>query len=96
MDFLHLGRTGNRRFAPVLVHPERIETRILEDEEESRDYIRQAWAEEMELYRRSHHELTLSKNTEEYLKEMQKDFLPEDSKVGMIQLWLYLFTNYTI
>ncbi len=60
----------------------------MEDEEESREYIRQAWAEAMDAYRRSNHELKLSKHTEEYLKEMQKEFMPEDSKVGIIQLWL--------
>ena len=88
MDFLPLDRTGNRRFAPVLVHPERVEKHILEDEKESREYIRQAWAEAMELYRNGFHELKLSRKTEEYLKEMQKDFMPEDAKVGVIQLWL--------
>ena len=88
MDFLPLDRTGNRRFAPVLVHPERVEKHILEDENESREYIRQAWAEAMELYRNGFHELKLSRKTEEYLKEMQKDFMPEDAKVGVIQLWL--------
>ena len=88
MDFLPLDRTGNRRFAPVLVHPERVEKHILEDENESREYIRQAWAEAMELYRNGSHELKLSRETEEYLKEMQKDFMPEDAKVGAIQLWL--------
>ena len=88
MDFLPLDRTGNRRFAPVLVHPERVERHILENEKESREYIRQAWAEAMELYRNGSHELKLSRETEEYLKEMQKDFMPEDAKVGVIQLWL--------
>lgn len=88
MDFLPLDRTGNRRFAPVLVHSERVENHILEDEKESREYIRQAWAEAMELYRDGSHELKLSRKTEEYLKEMQKDFMPEDAKVGVIQLWL--------
>ena len=84
MDFLPLDRTGNRRFAPVLVHPEWVEKHILEDEKESREYIRQAWAEAMELYRNGFHELKLSGKTEEYLKEMQKDFMPEDAKVGII------------
>lgn len=88
MDFLPLDRTGNRRFAPVLVHPEWVEKHILEDEKESREYIRQAWAEAMELYRNGFHELKLSGKTEEYLKEMQKDFMPEDAKVGIIQNWL--------
>jgi len=88
MDFLPLDRTGNRRFAPLLVHPERVAKHILEDEKEAREYIRLAWAEAMALYRNGSHELKLSKGTEEYLKEMQKEFMPEDAKVGIIQLWL--------
>lgn len=88
MDFLPLDRTGNRRFAPVQVHPERVEKHILEDEEEARAYIIQAWAEAMEQYQNSSHDLKLSKETEEYLREMQKQFMPEDTKVGIIQAWL--------
>ncbi len=88
MDFLPLDRTGNRRFAPVLVHPERVEKHILENETEAREYFQQAWAEAMELYRNGIQELKLSKETEEYLKELQKQFMPEDTKVGIIQIWL--------
>ena len=88
MDFLPLDRTGNRRFAPVQVHPERVEKHILENEKEARAYIIQAWAEAMELYRSNTHELKLSKATEEYLREMQKQFMPEDTKVGIIQAWM--------
>ena len=88
MDFLPLDRTGNRRFAPILVHPDRVEKHILEDEKEARDYIIQAWAEAMELYGSGQHELKLSKDTENYLRQMQKEFMPEDAKVGIIQLWL--------
>lgn len=88
MDFLPLDRTGNRRFAPVLVHPERVEKHILENETEAREYFQQAWAEAMELYRNGIQELKLSKETEEYLKELQKEFMSEDAKVGIIQIWL--------
>ena len=88
MDFLPLDRTGNRRFAPVLVHPERVKKHILENETEAREYFQQAWAEAMELYRNGIQELKLSKETEEYLKELQKEFMPEDAKVGIIQIWL--------
>ena len=88
MDYLPLDRTGNRRFAPILVHPDRVEKHILEDEKEARNYIIQAWAEAMELYGSGQHELKLSKDTENYLRQMQKEFMPEDAKVGIIQLWL--------
>ena len=75
-------------FAPIQVHAERVEKHILEDEEESRKYIIQAWAEAIELYRNSNHDLKLTKKTEEYLRELQKQFMPEDTKVGIIQAWL--------
>ena len=89
MDFLPLDRTGNRRFAPVMVHPERVEKHILADEAEARAYILQVWAEAMTLYRRDpKHELKLSDTNEAYLRELQKQFMPEDTKVGMIQGWL--------
>ena len=88
LDFLPLDRTGNRRFAPVLVHQDRVEKHILEDEKESREYIVQAWAEAMVIYKNCSHELKLSKAMEEYLKEIQKQFMPEDTKVGIIQAWL--------
>jgi predicted P-loop ATPase len=88
MDFLPLDRTGNRRFAPVLVHPERVEKHILADENESREYIRQAWAEAMAQYQSGAHALALTQETQAYLKELQKEFMPEDAKVGIIQQWL--------
>ena len=89
LDFLPLDRTGNRRFAPIMVHMERVQKHILEDERKSREYIKQLWAEMMEFYRNhKNFKLKLSKATEEYLKELQKDFMPEDTKVGLIQDWL--------
>lgn len=88
MDFLPLDRSGNRRFAPILVHPENVEKHILEDEAEAREFILQAWAEAMELYRMSTHELKLTKESEIYLKELQQQFMQEDTKVGIIQAWL--------
>ena len=89
LDFLPLDRTGNRRFAPIMIHAEQVEKHILADEKESRDYIMQLWAEMMVLYRSTkYHKLKLSSATEEYLKNMQKEFMPEDTKVGIIQEWL--------
>ena len=81
--------TGNRRFAPILVHPERVEKHILEDEEEARAYMVQVWAEAMTLYHKStRHDLKLPKDMEEHLKELQKEFMPEDTNIGIIQAWL--------
>lgn len=89
MDFLPLDRTGNRRFAPVPVHPEKVDKHILENAKESREFIRQAWAEAyMEYKSDSEHKLDFSRETKEYLKKLQVEFMPEDTKVGIIQSFL--------
>lgn len=88
MDFLPLDRTGNRRFLPVLVNAERIEKHILEDERASKEYISQVWAEAMAIFRSGNFKLTLSKDMTEYLTEYQRNFMPEDTKVGTIQSYL--------
>ena len=48
-DFLPRDRTGNRRFLPVTVYPERAEVHILDDEAAARAYIEQMWAEAMTI-----------------------------------------------
>ncbi len=49
-DFLPRDRTGNRRFIPVPVDAELAEVHILDNEEDSRAYIDQLWAEAMTIY----------------------------------------------
>ena len=44
-DFLPRDRTGNRRFIPIPVDAELAEVHILDNEEVSRAYIDQLWAE---------------------------------------------------
>ena len=88
LDFLPLDRSGNRRFLPVLVNPEKAETHILEDEAESRAFICQLWAEAMVIYQSGDFRLTLSPEMQELARSVQRDFMPEDSKAGMIQSFL--------
>lgn len=88
LDFLPLDRSGNRRFLPVMVHPEQAEVHILEDEATSRAYMDQLWAEAMTIYRRGKVQLKLSKEMNEHLVQLQKQFMPEDTKVGVIQAFL--------
>lgn len=89
MDFLPLDRTGNRRFAPIAVNEEKAEKHILENEQESREYIRQVWAEMMDFFwKNRNYKLKLSRKTAEYLKALQKEYMPEDTNVGIIQEWL--------
>ena len=96
MDFLPLDRSGNRRFLPVQVCPEQAEVHILEDEAASRAYLQQAWAEAMTIYRTGDWKLTFSPEMVRYLKEHQKDFMPEDTKAGMIQAFLDSYTGDTV
>lgn len=92
--FLPLDRTGNRRFAPVMVDSEKAEVHPLDDEKKSREYILQMWAEAMELYAKEVSEgtlrLTFSKEMEEYAKQMQKDCMKEDVAYGMLEAYLEL------
>ena len=96
MDFLPLDRSGNRRFLPVLVCPEQAEVHILENEAASRAYLQQVWAEAMTIYRAGGWKLTFSPEMVYYLKEHQKDFMPEDTKAGMIQAFLDSYAGDTV
>ena len=88
LDFLPLDRSGNRRFLPVMVHPERAEVHILVDDAASREYIDQVWAEAMTIYRRGKVSLRLPAEMNAQLAQLQKNFMPEDTKVGQIQAFL--------
>ena len=88
LAFLPFDRTGNRRFGPVRVCPEKAETTIYSNEKESREYILQAWAETMEIYRSGDFSLTFSPDMDDYVKALQKEFMPEDTQTGMIQAFL--------
>ncbi len=93
LDFLPLDRTGNRRFVPVMIHPEQAEVHILEDEADARAYINQMWAEAMEIYRSSDFKLKFSPAMEELLKARQREFMPEDTKAGQIQGYLERYSG---
>ena len=84
LDFLPLDRSGNRRFMPVRIDPEKAEIHILENEAESRAYFEQMWAEIMEQCRSGNYSLRLSKKTEAVLKQEQKNFMPEDVLAGVV------------
>ena len=96
LDFLPLDRAGNRRFLPIMIYPENAEVHILEDEAASRAYLQQVWAEAMTIYRAGGWKLTFSPEMVRYLKEHQKDFMPEDTKAGMIQAFLDSYTGDTV
>ena len=88
LDFLPLDRSGNRRFLPIMVHAENAKVHILEDEAASRAYIDLMWAEAMFFYHSFPVRLTLSKEMNKELKVLQRQFMPEDTKAGLIQSFL--------
>ena len=87
-DFLPRDRTGNRRFIPIPVDAELAETHILDNEEESRAYIDQLWAEAMTIYNRGNYKLAFSPAMQETLQAHQKDFMQEEAQAGMIYAFL--------
>ena len=92
-DFLPRDRTGNRRFLPVTVYPERAEIHILADEFKSRMYIAQMWAEAMVIYNSGDYRLTFDREMEKDLQTMQQDFMQEDTTAGMIYAFLEDFSG---
>ena len=92
-DFLPRDRTGNRRFIPVNVYPERAEVHILEVESESRQYVAQMWAEAMVIYRGGDYKLSFTAELENCLSDRQQDFMQEDTQAGMIYAFLEDFTG---
>lgn len=87
-DFLPLDRAGNRRFLPIMVHPDRAEVHILEDEAASRLYLSQLWAEAMTLYKTGDYSMKFSPAVQKQLKTVQLEFMPEDTQAGQILGWL--------
>lgn len=93
LDFLPLDRAGNRRFLPVMVYPEEAEVHILEDEDASRAYLLQVWAEAMTIYRSGQYSMKFSKEIQKQLVAVQKDFMPEDTEAGQIIGFLETYTG---
>ena len=92
-DFLPRDRTGNRRFIPIPVDAELAEIHILDNEEESRAYIDQLWAEAMTIYNSGNYKLAFSPAMQEMLQAHQQDFMQEDAQAGMIYAFLEDYTG---
>ena len=71
-DFLPRDRTGNRRFIPIPVDAELAEVHILDNEEESRAYINQLWAEAMTIYNSGNYKLAFSPAMQETLQPISR------------------------
>lgn len=77
-EFLPMDKSGNRRFLPVEVNTHNAEVHILDDENTSREYIEQLWAEIMVIYNSGDYRLSLSKEMNDLLVDSQEHFSPED------------------
>ena len=87
-SFLPMDRAGNRRWYPLKCDKSRAKQHPLDDEAQTRADIMGAYAQAMWLYREGNLPITLPKEWEKKLREIQKDFLPEDTKAGVIEQWL--------
>lgn len=93
LDFLPMDRSGNRRFMPIMVHPENADCHILDDPEASRAYFEQMWAEIMVQYDSGDYATHLSKEDEETLRKMQGDYEQEDVLAGRIYAYIETLTD---
>ena len=84
VSFLPSDRTGNRRFLPISCSEKDAEVFILDDEKASREYIRQMWAEVVEIWRGGKVRLKLSKELEDEVRQRQRRFMQEDVDSGLI------------
>ena len=84
VSFLPGDRTGNRRFLPISCQESEAEVFILDDEKASREYIRQMWAEVMEIWRSGKTRLKLSPEIEAEVRQRQRQFMQEDVDSGLI------------
>lgn len=86
--FLPFDRSGNRRFIPLSVASNKAIHHPLENEDETLAFIEQCWAEAMVMYRNGNNRLVFNDALTEILIEMQKNFMPEDFALTMIQAYL--------
>ena len=84
ISFLPSDRTGNRRFLPIACRESEAEVFILDDEQKSREYICQMWAEVMEIWRSGKARLKLSPEIEAEVRHRQRQFMQEDVDAGLI------------
>lgn len=93
ISFLPSDRTGNRRFLPIACNESEAEVFILDNEEESRKYIRQMWAEVMEIWQSGRVRLKLSPKMEAEVRQRQRMFMQEDVDAGLILAFMQDFTG---
>ena len=79
-------KTGNRRFYPVKVNADGY--KLLDHEKEVREYIRQAWAEAVQMYREDRLQPFAKKEVLEQIRAAQEAAMEDDWRVGQIEQYL--------
>jgi len=79
-------KTGNRRFYPVQCHADGY--KLLDNEEMIRGYIRQAWAEAVQLYKDNNLQPFAKKEVLELIRAAQEAAMEDDWRVGAIEQYL--------
>lgn len=84
---------GWRRTTSALTDTDVKYVHILEKEADSRAYLLQVWAEAMNIYRSGKYSMKFNKPIQRQLVEVQKNFMPEDTKAGMVAGFLESYTG---
>ena len=79
-------KTGNRRFYPVKVNSDGY--KLLDNEKAVREYIRQAWAEAVHLYREGKLQPFAKKEVLEQIRAAQEAAMEDDWRIGQIEQYL--------
>ena len=79
-------KTGNRRFYPVVCRSDGY--KLLDNEKIVRAYIRQAWAEAVQLYREDKLQPFAKKEVLEQIRAAQEAAMEDDWRVGQIEQYL--------
>ena len=87
-QFLPEDKTGNRRFLPVICDGNRAAAHPLANEEETREFVRQCYAEALVIGKEEGFPLVLDAKLSEELLRIQETATPEDTWIGMIQEYL--------
>ncbi len=88
LEILPPDKSGNRRTIPIESHMEKAEVHIMDDEEASRAYIMQAWAEIMVMYKNGNRRTTLPEHLVRELEQQQVRYTPEDPEQESIEEFL--------
>lgn len=81
-------RTGNRRFVPVLCDGDKADVHPLADEAETREYIRQCYAEAMVIGESKGYRLDLDQEYHTELDAIRYGLTLDDNNIGIIQNFL--------